>query len=529
MKRFSHTLQSRWVWNCSRLALPGLLILAGLTLKPAPMTEAGVPKVLADGDPNQLQATASARVTQRQEQVRQIRPENFDLNRFPVVNQHERHWRNILWTTAVVEPKEAFVAEALDQILAMMTGSGWTTSQLRTIDMATKVGTQLYLSAPLVYNQVGERFRNAVERGTDPEWVAVSLSGLAKAGIAPNELRNLVETVKKRFPGWTRNPHLYTTLLDLTTPETAESFPPLPDLLNWMVVPRQLHLYVLCRPDREILCQAVLKDRNGEFVRQGGQLWSVPLLLRSIHGLRWNFIRGQTPQGIFRVEGVVPQPDDEFFRAYGQFSLVNLFAPLEDGAKQFLPGRAGAFTGNLTTYQNLLPPSWRSYFPIQQSYWAGKIGRSEFRIHGTGEAPDFFSGKMENPDAYNWNPTIGCLSALELYNEQGQLIQADMPKILNALQMVGGKNFAGYLIVVNVPGEAKAPVSLAEIETAIGRPIRASKKSKPFPKAPASKKVAVGLDSTFPQASPVAFSAEGTASTPTPVTPPSTRPVPVAY
>jgi hypothetical protein len=491
------------------------------------MTEAGVPKVLADGNSKQLKATASARVTQRQEQVRQIRSENFDLNRFPVVNRHESHWRNILWTTAVVEPKEAFVAEALHQILAMMPGTGWTTSQQRTIDMATKVGTQLYLSAPSVYNQIGERFRDAIKRGTDPEWVAVSLSGLAKGGIDPNELQDLVETVKKRFPGWTRNPHLYTTLLDVTTAETPESLPPLADLLNWKVAPRQLHLYVLCRPNREILCQAVLKDRDGEFVRQGGQLWSVPLLLRSIHGLRWNFIRGQTPQGIFRVEGVVPQPDDEFFRAYGQFSLVELFVPFENGARQFLPGRPGSFTGNLTTYQNLLPPSWRNYFPIQQSYWAGKIGRSEFRIHGTGEAPDFFSGKMENPDAYNWNPTIGCLSALELYNEQGQLIQADMLKILNALQMVGGKNFSGYLIVVNVPGDNQTPVSLAEIETVVGGAHRASKKNKSPRQTPARKKVAAGSDSTSQQTSPLTVSANRTAIAPPPL--PDSRPAPLAY
>jgi hypothetical protein len=356
--------------------------------------------------------------------------------------------------------------------------------------MATKVGTQLYLSAPLVYQQIGQRFRNTVAQGTDPEWVAVSLSGLAKSGIAPEERQSLVETVKKRFPGWTRNPHLYTTVLDVTTSETADSLPPLGDLLNWMVMPKQIHLYVLCRPSQEILCQAVVKDRNGEFVRHDGKLWSVPLLLRSIHGLGWNFVRGKTPQGIFRIEGVVPQPDNEFFRAYGQFSLVKLFVPFEPGATQFLPGKTGAFDGNLNTYQNLLPPSWRSYFPIQQSYWAGKIGRSHFRIHGTGESPDFFSGKIENPDAHNWNPTIGCLSALELYNEKGQLVQADMPKILNTLQGLGGKNFAGYLIVVTVPGDSTAPLSLTEIETAIlqvGRGNQASNKGKASQKSSAIK------------------------------------------
>ncbi len=165
--------------------------------------------------------------------------------------------------------------------------------------------------------------------------------------------------------------------------------PPLRDLLNWEVAPNQLHLYVICQPDRDILCQSVLKNRDGAFVRrQDGTLWSIPLLLRSIHnGLGWNFVRGQTPAGIYRVEGIEPQPDDQYFRAYGQFSLVKLYVPYESGAKQFLPGKSGKFNGNLQDYQNLLPPSWRSYWPIQESYWAGKIGRSEFRIHGTGSHP----------------------------------------------------------------------------------------------------------------------------------------------
>ena len=195
------------------------------------------------------------------------------------------------------------------------------------------------------------------------------------------------------------------------------------------------------------------------------QLWSVPLLLRSIHGLSWNFVRGQTPQGIYRIEGTT-QPDPKFFRAYGQFPLVNLFVPFEEGVHEFLPGHKGSITGSIKNYQALLPPSWRSYFPIQQSYWVGQIGRSLFRIHGSGESPDYFSSQNRNPDSYNWNPTIGCLSALELYDETGALQQADMPKILNALRASGGENFTGYLIVVQVPHSSK-PISLEEIKAAI--------------------------------------------------------------
>ncbi|QZZ23106.1 hypothetical protein J5X98_12675 [Leptothermofonsia sichuanensis E412] len=457
-------------WKYGTFGVLGTLILSGLAMKPTSISIARSPKAMPGNEAQISQATADARSQQRQEQTRQIRPENYDLNQFPVANLHEKHWRNILWTTAVVEPQDSFVVEAIDQILGLMTRSGLSNGQMRTVDAATKVATQLYLRYPDTYGKFEQRFLQAIEGSRDPEWVAVSLSALVRGGMPLAQVQSLIERVKGRFPGWNKNVHLYTTIREVAELTDPGEMPPLGDLLKWEVAPRQLHLYVLCRPNRDVLCQAMLKDRDGQFVRHGdGKLWSTPLLLRSIHNLNWNFVRGQTPQGIFRIEGIVPQPDDLFFRAYGRFSLVKLFVPFEPGAKQFLPGKSGPFQGDLKDYQNLLPPSWRNHWAIQQSFWAGKAGRSEFRIHGTGEAPDFFSNKGNNPASFSWNPTIGCLSALELYNENGQLVDAHMPRILEALRMVGGNNFAGYMIVAEVPGASEQPISLQEVETALLR------------------------------------------------------------
>ncbi|MBF2028008.1 MAG: hypothetical protein IGS48_14795 [Oscillatoriales cyanobacterium C42_A2020_001] len=463
------------------IAAVTILALLGMTIKPSTKTKAGS----LDTPPTQekkLQATSTARVLQREKQLRQIRPENYDLDKVPITAENEDHWRHLLWTTAVVEPREPFVAEALNQILMMTNRSGLSVSQARTVDQAMKVATQLYLSDPNFYGSVAQRFVETIEQSPEPEWVAVALSGLAKGKLAASELARLSGVARSRFPNWTSNVYLQTTLQDITDITNERDLPSLKELLNWEIAPRQVHLYVLCRDDRRVLCQTILKDRNGNFIQQGDKLWSVPLLLESIHELGWNFTRGQTPQGIFRIEGTIPQPDDEFFRAYGQFPLINLYVPFEAGAKQFLPGRAGSFTGNLADYQALLPPSWRNHRALHQSYWAGKAGRGLFRIHGSGESVDFFRGKDRNvPESYNWNPTIGCLSARELYNERGQLVHADMPKILKALHSVGGKNFAGYLIVVNVPANEPKPISLQAIEAAIKPPTQRSHRSHTLP------------------------------------------------
>ena len=444
----------------------GLLMLGGL-LQPDLALSAPATTPISTTALKQLQATAAARVRQRQEQTRQVLPANYDLNRYPVTASNERHWRNILWTTALVEPQESYVAEALNSILALTRRSNLSKPQLRTIDMAMQVGTQLYLSQPTLYASVGQQFRQTIERSSDPQWVAMALSGLVKAGLTPEESRRLSDRVRQRFPKWSQDVFLQTTLQEVTQLLAPTSVPPLKDLLQQNIAPHQFHLYVICQPNREVLCQTVLKDRNGQFVRQNGKLWSVPLLLRSIHGLGWNFVRGQTPQGIYKIEGMMPKPEAEFFGAYGQFPLVKLFLPFESGVREFLPGRKGRFAGTIKAYQALLPPSWRSYFPIQQSYWAGKIGRSLFRIHGSGEATDFFTKNEQYLDSYNWNPTIGCLSALELYDEFGRLQQADMPKIINALIAAGGKNLSGYMVVVEVPSASKTPIFLEEVEAMV--------------------------------------------------------------
>ena len=412
------------------------------------------------------QATAPARVKQREQQVNQTRPDRYDLKRYPVTDANERYWRNLLWSTAITEPQLASVDAAIAQILSLSTRRNLSGAQGRTLEMVMQVGTQLYLSNPAQYDGVKQQFLQTLERSSDAEWVAMSVSALVQGGADAGQRSQWRNLIQQRFPRWRNHPALFVTLQTIETLDRPRTTPPLKDLLTWTIAPGQLQMYAICRPDRGVLCQTVLKDRQGQFIRQNGQLWSVPLLTRSLHGLSSVFTRGQTPQGIYRLEGSVPQPDTEFFRAYGTFPLVKLFVPFEPGMKAFLPNRPSQI-GGLSAYQSLLPPTWRNDFSMQQSYWAGKAGRGLFRVHGSGEAPTFFTNNSRYPDSAGWNPTIGCLSALELYDQAGRLQQADMPKILTALTAAGGQNFSGYLIVVETPDQAKKPISMQEIEAVL--------------------------------------------------------------
>ncbi|MCU0548197.1 MAG: hypothetical protein MUC48_02505 [Leptolyngbya sp. Prado105] len=402
-------------------------------------------------------ATAQARIRQRQSQLNLITPAAYDLTRNPINTQTEKRWRQLLWATAVIEPQDTYVKNAIAQILTL-TPQRLTPPQTRIVEMALQIGTQLYSTNPTP--NLREQFIQTIAQSSNPRWVALSLSALVKGGATVQEQQQWINQIAQRFPRWAENVSLYTTFQDLAAPSQT---PPLRDLLNWSIAPNQQQLYVFCSRDRSQLCSAFLKDRSGRFVRENGRLWSIPLLTRSLHNLSWNFTRGYTPQGIYRIEGTIPQPDTEFFRAYGYFPLVKLFAPHESGVKEFIPGRRGTLAGKLPGYNALLPPSWRNYFPIQGSYWAGLAGRSEFRIHGSGEDPGFFTNNQRYPESAGWNPAIGCLSALELYDEQGRLKASDVPRLLNLL----GTKPTGYLIVAELPTDSRSIP--AQVEAAIAR------------------------------------------------------------
>lgn len=424
------------------------LISLGTSLQSLPARADGMPPLLSQASAAEPLATQAARISQKQAQLSQIRAENYDLSQHPVTDANEKHWRNILWTTAIVEPQEPFVAQSLSNIISYARSPGISASQRRTIEMAFQIGTQLYLNHPNVYGAVGQQFVETVNASPNPRFVALALSGLSNSSLTTAQIQSLSNLARQRFPQWAKNVALRTTVMDVNEKIAPAPAPPLRDLLNWTIAPGQLQMYVVCGRDRNALCTAMLKDGQGQFVRENGRRWTTPLLLRSLHKLGWNFTRGETPQGIYRIEGSIPQPDNEFFRAFGRFSLVNLFVPFEPGAKAFLPGKAGMFSGSLENYQSMLPPSWRSYTPIQQTFWAGYLGRGAFRIHGSGEDPNFFSKLPQDAASASWNPTIGCLSALEIYDGSGQLQRADMPRILKALRDAGGPKFSGYLIVV---------------------------------------------------------------------------------
>lgn len=391
-------------------------------------------------------ATQAARTEQLQREQQRLQPHHYDLNRYPLTADHQTHWRRLLWATALQQPQPPYVFHALRQILSRAGARNLTPTETQVITQALQVSNLYLRQHPHTRPQLQTSLLQVVQNSPHPRWVALALNSLVRSGsLTPAQQEQWLRQTRQRFPQ--PGDLLATVLHDLAQPPVPT--PPLEDLLAWQAQPGEMQLYVFCRKNRWVPCTLIVKNNQGEFDREGGQVWSRRLLLQSVYALDWAFTYGQTPQGLQRVAGITETRTGELFRAYGQFPLVQLFLPFEAGVKEFFPGEPGPWRGSLADYQQRLPPSWRDYPPLHQSYQAGRLGRSLLRIHGTGDAPELFA-RPAGVD-HLWNPALGCLTALELYNSAGELHQGDMAEILRVLDRASGGSFRGYLLVVELP------------------------------------------------------------------------------
>lgn len=79
---------------------------------------------------------------------------------------------------------------------------------------------------------------------------------------------------------------------------------------------------------------------------------------------------------------------------------------------------------------------------LQQSFWAGKAGRSEIYFHGTTIDQNVYIGK----EFYGQTPSLGCLCTKEIWDEEGKLIYSDQQKLVDAwMQSPDQKGYAYVL------------------------------------------------------------------------------------
>ena len=214
-------------------------------------------------------------------------------------------------------------------------------------------------------------------------------------------------------------------------------------------------VYSIQRKNRNYPGIAIVKDKNGNFITDNqGNIFTVPQLARSITNLPGYLTNGNTPQGLFRMDGFEVSKSTFI----GPTENIQLTMPNETSIAHFI--KDSTATDTLFTYPlyaNLLPESLKNYQPLYESFQAGMAGRTEIIAHGTTVNTEYY----KKQSYYPLTPTLGCLCTKEIWSTvDGSRLESDQQKLVDAVKKAGGAD--GYYIVVEIDDQQK-PVSLKEI------------------------------------------------------------------
>lgn len=250
------------------------------------------------------------------------------------------------------------------------------------------------------------------------------------------------------------NPVLIELLYNIQHPEILFPTETLRDLFNKNYLAGNTIVFSLQRKNRDYPGIVLVRDTAGNFVRINNQLFAVPQLAKSATTLPGYLRNGNTPEGIFRMDGF----DTSASNFIGPTTNIQLTLPFEYSARHFFRDSSLTDTSwNIDLYKKQLPASLQNYFPLYETWYAGKSGRNEIIAHGTTIDPSYY----KNKPYYPLTPTLGCLCTKEIWNDEtGRLAESDQQLLVNALLKAGGPN--GYLLVINLDDQQK-PVDISEI------------------------------------------------------------------
>jgi hypothetical protein len=274
---------------------------------------------------------------------------------------------------------------------------------------------------------------------------------LAQADSLPQTQQRILKTMKHRFDNWNRNAILL-SLNDFLNQKNEES-PCFDELFAWQKTHQQRVIYSFQRPNRDYPGLAIVQDENGEFVKDTtGQLVAVEQLARSISNLPFFLTNGNSPQGLYSIQSEAPSENIYI----GTSPTLVSYVPFEIAVDSFFHQVEQGNIWTLDRYWTMFPPEFKNTPSLTQAYWAGKAGRNEMILHGTTIDESYY----QNQPYYPFTPSMGCITAKELWDKNGNLAQSEQQKLLQAFKK--NTDAKGFLYVLNLSDKQEA-VTLEEI------------------------------------------------------------------
>lgn len=384
--------------------------------------------------------------TNRDKQYQNLIKNSIQKNLSVSLNdQTEEDWQGAFYALELLQYKSEWVNSRIDSAAILMPSLS-PVFQRAAMEL-------LYSNYPDKYYQ---EVKFLLMQTSDAKIFAMCAAYILNSSKANEDLSFLKVKTQQQLESQPNHPILEQLQYQLQTFETKQVVPDLtslllPDYLNGHNI-----VFSFQRKNRDFPGLVLVRKADGSFVKDSstGFPFAVPQLARSINNLPGYITNGNTPEGIFRMKGY----DVSTNGFIGPTVNVQLTMPFEKSAAHFTANENNKDTAwDIKYYQQLLPKSLQNYYPLLQSYYAGKAGRTEIIIHGTTINQEYYRGQPYYP----LTPTMGCLTSKEIWDEAtGRRSESDQQKLIQALIAAGGAN--GYAIVVNIDDEQR-PVMLADI------------------------------------------------------------------
>lgn len=237
---------------------------------------------------------------------------------------------------------------------------------------------------------------------------------------------------------------------EMTKDIVADIFHHNPDVTTYMngEYVKSVKIFMFCRENRLYPCLMVMKNVHGESVRNAdGSLWTHPSLASSARGLPSYTRNGNTPAGILTIDSVMPVADQQI--SFGKFRRMMI---------NFIPK-----SKEEVLMRSLLPESSHNEEWWRPAVAARDIGRSLFRIHGTGKV-----NQDPTTPYYPFMRTSGCIAQREntyngvTYRDQRELLD-DVMKAMDMVPVYENElKVKGILYLVEID-DVNAPVEATDL------------------------------------------------------------------
>lgn len=313
------------------------------------------------------------------------------------------------------------------------------------------LATALEVSKSLYPDSFKVEIDDIIESTSNPKLFAYSVN------CSPQKNSQIFhELLQTKFPVENNNPVLKCLSYQLTVSDSLKftQRPPLEDLLNNEFQSDKTIIYTFFRSDRHYPGLSIIKRPDGEFItNDDGEIFSLPQMGLSYADLPGYLSNGNTPEGIFSIVGSYISPTESI----GPTRNVLTRIAYEVSPEIFFHRENKNNFWNIEDYRDMLPDSWKDYFPIYEAFYAGQAGRKVIIMHGSTDDLRFFKDEPYYPHT----PTKGCISSIELWDsETGKCLRSDQAKLINAFYSTG--QIEGFLVIVELDNK-KEPVMLKDI------------------------------------------------------------------